>query len=555
MGERSPKPTRNRLFIVVVVNICWMVLLAVLLVLSQRTPSDSIRRHPGEDIEPRPGTYPLSGSVTFPPGWPDARTTLEVEDAEGNRLTRRTLVVPSGGGQVTFRATHQIPGRYLLKIEPGWWREVDHREGGTRCDFSIPLPVEGTLRVLDRETGQGIAGAVLTWCIVPPGAKRWTINTVRRSARPGEFRFRGFPGTDYFLRIEAPGHVGLDSHPGTLLEVFPGVPLQREFRLARSGSVRVEIRSGGRPASPESVHLVRPEMFNGGGWHTHSMAVKDGVASMDGLAEGAYSVEVKPGPRFELVLPVGVEVRTGETTTLTVDLEERATTGPAAAGNLRGTVTFHGGWTVSGARVSARWEGSSRTGADAEAALGMVKPGLPLLFDLGNLLSGTYWVEVHPLQWRTLVDVPTGEVPCNITVPEPAMVHCRIVSDEDGKAVRGARLIWYRPTPGLGLNTWETAVPDPKTGEYHVQVPPGIVEFRASAPGWLDSEVRSRDTAARAMSFSISSGETARREVRLRRAASIRVRLHCEGVALQEREAKATLHLVPPKEWSDADSI
>ena len=452
------------------------------------------------------------------------------------------------GKQDTFTKDGVPPGLRLITIEDekGRFEPVPETEvevlAGETAEVTLDLvrrapvadvpPVEGIVRVVDDETGAPIAGAKVNQLVGLPGGGGWRVDPIPESAKPGEFRFRGPPG---IVRIgaEAPGHVTMDDFEGLTMELCPGAPSVQEVRLPRAGELSVEFRGGGPSVAVEEVRVRWDLPLGARGWIARGFGVEGGRGRQDGLAPGTYTLEVKPGSGFERVPDRVVEIRAGEVTEVVVDLV--ALTPESESTSVRGTVTFHPAW---GERDSVvRFRGADRTNADVdeEVTLTKVAPGRPASFAFGRLPRGRYRVEVKP-QWATEVEVGEKGGTIDLSIPEPAEILVRVVAEETGERLGGARLSWHRPEEGLHSWTVESAVPDRRTGEIRLLVPPGPLDATAQAPGRVAVSLDGTGPDEEAVPQVFSPGEKAERTIRLPRAGMVGLTLRCGGALLDAKD-------------------
>jgi hypothetical protein len=272
-----------------------------------------------------------------------------------------------------------------------------------------------------------------------------------------------------------------------------------------------------------------------------------------GLSPGPWRVVVGRLDRLwvdEVWASVDVDVQAAATTEVRVVVPRR----PVAERRMVNLVlTIPAAWRASVDRVTVSGEDSGnesiskRIEIDAEASGGSV--ALPL----EGLLLGWYEIELLPLDWSRLVRIDADRTEVRLDVPPPVEVRVFVLDEATGEPIPSARVsVSSLPTtetaptvmagrPGsdyVGGVGWggEDAEREGPGGPFRVRVPAGLTEASVSAPGFVHERVREVFTA---------SDEPSEIRVRLRRGASVRVRIVREGVVVQsargEGECEAAL--------------
>jgi hypothetical protein len=264
-------------------------------------------------------------------------------------------------------------------------------------------------RVVDRETGKGIAGAEVELSNSAGGQGFFRA----RAGGDGSFTLdRVAPDRWYNLTAGARGYSDFQ----LMSWQFPSA--QREAQLVipldRAGTLEVSVTAAdGRtpiPTAKVAIRSERPDTW----WEGYrpppaaQWTGKDGRTSFADIGAGSYTVQVEAGALLAQELR-RVMVRRGETTKLPVKMVKPA--------SIAGTVRLADGSSAAGISVTARGAAEAVSTTDADGS-----------FTLGELAPGKYRLETshegfEPAAFKDLVTLREGGSRTGVTLtvtPRPA---------------------------------------------------------------------------------------------------------------------------------------
>lgn len=267
-------------------------------------------------------TRRLDGVLEVPPSGRDLTYHATLRPLELPPVTEHThrfrLEPGANPGQRPFSIEAIVPGRYLLRIDPIQWAvavDVSPRDG-TPCVVELPEIGEVIVELVEKSTGLPAEITRLSHGITGASEFAWYFETVKADDE-GRFHVRAPVGSRQMIDLLDPGYV----LPVAAVIVEAGVT-ERVIEVDDALGIDVILRDRGTVVPfPTGVTAVAQRA--GSPRRHYGNAIQDSASRIRVSEPGTYRVEVEPIPGYQLVPPMEVELRPGEITSVTVDLERR----------------------------------------------------------------------------------------------------------------------------------------------------------------------------------------------------------------------------------------
>ncbi|MHC4859426.1 MAG: carboxypeptidase-like regulatory domain-containing protein, partial [Planctomycetota bacterium] len=269
-------------------------------------------------IEVEPGEDPLveiTGTLTVPKSWGRFARAIHLQRKVKDHIFKQGdyLVVkpPPEGETVTFRTKALAPGTYFVEVQPFQWRtQVEVPAAGVHLKLVLPEPAELLVEVVDDATSDHVPSAEVTWHLVLPGLTSYSLDHVPWSVELSRFRAM-IPQGEIRLNISADGYLERQVE----LRVARSGRIEETVRLTTAGTIRVRFTLGGKPFPADDLWVTVAGRI--------AKRCRDVGVDFPSLPPGKYRLSVKDVAGMKPVPVREVEVRRGETTEVTIELERK----------------------------------------------------------------------------------------------------------------------------------------------------------------------------------------------------------------------------------------
>jgi hypothetical protein len=332
-------------------------------------------------------------------------------------------------------------------------------------------------------------------------------------------------------RLTAEGKQRVELHPGGSLAVE--IPRWKDLVTP---TVDGQWGSKGRPHRPAAATTIDApegaldswEPLPSGPFLELPAPDESGRLRLDGLPVGLCGIAVRRGPSFrdgERYGSGSVEIRTGETAALTIDVDPTRVDAPVP---VRGAVRVPEAWDEEHVVVFLEGNDEKTAGTGRSSRVALV-PGQPTSFELDPVPPGKYELWVYPTEWRTWIRVPPRGARLDLSVPPPCAGEVQVVDGETGATITRAEVRWGYHLEGDDGDPLQEAEHDSDTDCYRFQAPAGPVRLSAVAEGYQRVGFGDRRVEVR-----LAPGTVVRRVLEMRRAGTIVVRAHLDGKPLEQ---------------------